>query len=265
VIVDLGTGDGRAVLARAAADPAALVIGIDAAAASMAESSRRAARSVRRGGAPNALFLAAGAEALDPVLAAAADLVTVAFPWGSLLLGALGLDANVADALGRLVKPGGTVLVHVSIAGRDGIAGIDWLDAAGVADAAARLASHGLLVRSAEIATPAGIAATGSTWGRRLGAGRDRDAWRLELVREIVPGSAPDQVREVDPSIVAVDIEAVAAEEAHEGHAEALGRVDREVGRSRDRRQNGHAGHGGLLDDLEAHPAAHEHDAIVER
>lgn len=57
--VDLGTGDGRHVLAAAAERPDALVIGVDANAAAMAEASRRAER---RGALPNALFAVAAAE-----------------------------------------------------------------------------------------------------------------------------------------------------------------------------------------------------------
>ena len=57
--IDLGTGDGRHVLAAAAARPDTLVIGVDANAAGMAEASRRAAR---RGALPNALFAVAAAE-----------------------------------------------------------------------------------------------------------------------------------------------------------------------------------------------------------
>jgi 16S rRNA (adenine(1408)-N(1))-methyltransferase len=59
VAIDLGTGDGRAVLAAAAARPDALVIGVDASADAMIEASRRAAR---RGALPNALFAVAAAE-----------------------------------------------------------------------------------------------------------------------------------------------------------------------------------------------------------
>jgi 16S rRNA (adenine(1408)-N(1))-methyltransferase len=47
------------VLAAAAARPDTLVVGVDASAAAMAESSRRAAR---RGALPNALFAVAAAE-----------------------------------------------------------------------------------------------------------------------------------------------------------------------------------------------------------
>ena len=57
--LDLGTGDGRAVLAAAARSPDTLVIGLDANAAGMFDASRRAAR---RGALPNALFAVAAAE-----------------------------------------------------------------------------------------------------------------------------------------------------------------------------------------------------------
>jgi 16S rRNA (adenine(1408)-N(1))-methyltransferase len=59
VAIDLGTGDGRHVLAAAAASPDTLVVGVDANAAGMAEASRRAAR---RSALPNALFAVAAAE-----------------------------------------------------------------------------------------------------------------------------------------------------------------------------------------------------------
>jgi len=59
VTIDLGTGDGRHVLAAAAARPDTLAIGLDANASGMIESSRRASR---RGALPNALFAVAAAE-----------------------------------------------------------------------------------------------------------------------------------------------------------------------------------------------------------
>jgi tRNA G46 methylase TrmB len=43
-VVDLGTGDGKAVLARAAAEPASLVVGVDAVATATAAAARRAGR-----------------------------------------------------------------------------------------------------------------------------------------------------------------------------------------------------------------------------
>jgi 16S rRNA (adenine(1408)-N(1))-methyltransferase len=57
VALDLGTGDGRVVLATAAKRRDTLVLGIDANASAMVAASRRAARRL-----PNALFLVTAAE-----------------------------------------------------------------------------------------------------------------------------------------------------------------------------------------------------------
>jgi 16S rRNA (adenine(1408)-N(1))-methyltransferase len=80
VTIDLGTGDGRYVLAAAAADPHRLVIGVDANAAGMTDAARRAMGTARRTGVANAVFLAAAAEALPQELDSVADLVTAHFP-----------------------------------------------------------------------------------------------------------------------------------------------------------------------------------------
>lgn len=186
MIVDLGTGDGRAALAAAASDPRALVLGIDADAASMAEASRRAARPERKGGRPNALFLAAGVEALDPVLDGCADLVTVTFPWGSLLRGALAVGGAeaVTRAIARLAKADGRVEMLLSVAPRDGIAALPYLDQAEIATTAARYAARDLCLVEARPATAEEVRASGSTWAKRLLARQDdRDVWRLELRR----------------------------------------------------------------------------------
>ena len=73
-------------------------MGIDADAAAMAESSRRAAAPVSRGGLPNALFVVAAAEALPAGLAGAFDRVTVNLPWASLLRGALVIEGELSFA-----------------------------------------------------------------------------------------------------------------------------------------------------------------------
>ena len=67
------------------------------------------------------------------------------------------------------------------------------------------------------------------------------------------------------PLRVRVDVEAVAAQEADQRHAEALGGLDGEVGRGGDRGEDRDAGDRRLLDQLEARPAGHEHDPVVER
>jgi 16S rRNA (adenine(1408)-N(1))-methyltransferase len=189
VIVDLGTGDGRAVLAAAAAEPGALVIGLDADAGAMAGSSRRAARPIRKGGLPNALFAVAAAEAPPLELRGRAGLVTVFFPWGSLLRGIVGLDERVAAGLASLVRPrDGRVEALVSITPRDGLDGLASLDAAALDRLAAAHARFGLGLVSAAPVSVGDVRASGSTWGRRLLAGgADRPVWRISLRRRPAP------------------------------------------------------------------------------
>jgi 16S rRNA (adenine(1408)-N(1))-methyltransferase len=181
VVADIGTGDGRAVIARARAEPASLVLGVDAAAAAMAESSRRAARR----GPANAIFLAAGAEGLrDTALAGRMDLVTVTFPWGSLLRGVLGLDPEALAGVAALVAPGGRLEVLASVVPSDGIEGISLLDASSEPAICRAWAAAGLELAAMRLATGEEIVASRSSWARRLRAGRDaRAVWRLDLCR----------------------------------------------------------------------------------
>lgn len=180
MVADIGTGDGRAVLARATAEPASLVFGVDASAAAMTEASRRAARR----GPSNAIFLAAGAEALaGTVLAGCIDLVTVTFPWGSLLRGLVGLDAAALSGVATLVAPGGRLEALLSVVPSDGVEGIGALDASCEPMIRSAWARAGLDLESMRLATTAEIAASRSSWARRLGSGPDaRSVWRLETV-----------------------------------------------------------------------------------
>jgi 16S rRNA (adenine(1408)-N(1))-methyltransferase len=177
VVLDLGTGDGRAVLARAAASPDELVIGLDASAAAMAEASRRADRARIH----NTLFLAGGVEALPGgVLTASADLVTVVFPWGSLLRGVLGQDEAALRGVAAALAAGGRVEVLLSIVPSDGIDGITTLGPEHGAAIATAWRAAGLRLEAMAPATAAQVEASGSSWARRLRAGRgERPVWRL--------------------------------------------------------------------------------------
>jgi 16S rRNA (adenine(1408)-N(1))-methyltransferase len=172
--MDLGTGDGRAVLARAAAEPRSLVIGVDAVASAMAESSRRADRR----GPANTLFLAAGAESLvDSPLAGTADLVAVTFPWGSLLRGVVGLDGAALAGVVAPLAPGGRLEVLASVVPSDGVEGLACLDASQAERTADAWYCAGLELTGMRPAASADLAAVRSSWARRLG---DRPVWRLE-------------------------------------------------------------------------------------
>jgi 16S rRNA (adenine(1408)-N(1))-methyltransferase len=148
----------------------------------MAEASRRAARPAARGGLPNALFVVAAAESPPAELRGVADELTIILPWGSLLRGALGLDPAAAG-IASLVRPGSRVVVHLSITERDGLDLASLDEPAAVADLRERWAGHGLRLDAVRPASPAELRATGSTWARRLRAGADRPAWRLDLSR----------------------------------------------------------------------------------
>ncbi len=167
-MIDVGTGDGRAVLETAAAQPATLVVGIDANAASMAEASRRAAGPVRKGGLDNAMFVLAAAGAPPEELRALAARVTVLFPWGSLLRGCLGGDPAVARGIAQLLAPGGILEFLLAPADRDRLNGLP-TGPADVIEAAARtFEALRLRLIEARTASDAEVRASGSTWARRL-------------------------------------------------------------------------------------------------
>ena len=180
--MDISTGDGRAVLARALTEPRALVIGVDAAAAAMTDASRRAARR----GLANALFFGAGvAELPGTPLAGRADLVTIAFPWGSLLRGVLGLDAAALAGVAALPCRDGEVDVLVSVVPGDHVAGLERLDAMLEPSIRAAWLAAGLELRSMRRATTAEIVASGSSWARRLQAGTRSLGQPIEVVRPV--------------------------------------------------------------------------------
>jgi 16S rRNA (adenine(1408)-N(1))-methyltransferase len=145
----------------------------------MAEASRRAAKPPKKGGLPNALFAVASAERVPEELHGQADELTIQFPWGSLLRGTLGLDGEAARGIARLLKPGGRALATFSVEARDGLE-LPGLDGC---DLARRWSRFGLVVCGFRPATSDDLGAMSSTWARRLAAGRERSAWRLELAR----------------------------------------------------------------------------------
>lgn len=183
--IDVGTGDGRAVIAAAAREPRTLVVGTDANAAAMAESSRRAAAPSRKGGLANAAFIVAAAEAAPAELAGIAHLVTVRFPWASLLRGCVGLDPAVAAGVASLVRPGGSLELLLAPSARDGLDGVPVEAAAIVDGTAGAFGARGFEVAVGRAASDAEINASGSTWAKRLRSQRpdDRPVMLVRLVR----------------------------------------------------------------------------------
>lgn len=190
VVLDVGAGEGRAVLAEADADPGALVIGLDADAASIAEVSRRAARPSRKGGRPNAMFVVGAAEELPGPFAGLVDEVGVRFPWGSLLRGAVGGEGPVARGLAGCLRPAGELHILTALRPRDGHDDLLPLveDPALLAEhLAAVYAPLGITLLECRAATPAEVATAESSWARRLGVGRQRGAILARLRRASIP------------------------------------------------------------------------------
>ena len=186
LVIDVGTGGGRAVLAAAAAEPDALVVGLDADAASMADASRRAAASSARGGRPNALFVIGAAEDLPGPFEDLADEVVIRFPWGSLLRGALTGAGPVAAGLAGAVRAGGSLVLLTALQPKDGYDDLLPLVDDPALLAAQLRATYGplaLRLEECRIATLEEIASARSSWARRLRVGRDRNAVVARLRR----------------------------------------------------------------------------------
>ena len=179
MVVDIGTGDGRFVLAAAAASPECLVIGLDADARAMIDASRRAAGPARRGGLPNALFVAAAAEWMPTELEGRADLVTVHFPWGSLLGGLIGSDSQILGGLARIAHHGAEIRTLLSVTERDVAGAGGRFDP----DAIRSPTTAGLRLCEVRRATAEEIAASDSTWAKRLRAATDRPVWLIRWER----------------------------------------------------------------------------------
>jgi hypothetical protein len=181
VVIDIGTGDGRAVVRRARSEREALVIGIDSDASRLRETSGRAARAERKVGLTNTMFLVATAETLPGPLAGVADVVTVTLPWGSLLRGLATADPRITAPVVSVLRPEGELELMLSVGPRDVASGAPPLDAFGVERLVEAYADTGLRAFEARPVTAADVDAAGSTWARRLGIPDHRGAWRLRF------------------------------------------------------------------------------------
>lgn len=185
VIVDLGTGDGRYVLRAARARSDAVVVGVDALAEPMAASASRAARKPARGGAANALFVAADALAPPPALAGRASLVTVNYPWGSLLRAVGAPEPEGLAAVAGLLRPGGRLvgLLNASAAEDSSYAERLELPPLDPGRLVAGWEEAGLAVEEARLLAAGEEPPHRTTWGQRLVRGSGRETLLVSAVR----------------------------------------------------------------------------------
>jgi len=182
--LDVGTGDGRFVLARARAEPDCLWIGIDAVAEAMAGSARTAGAKPAKGGLANALFLRAAAEDLPGPLAGKASNLSVNYPWGSLLRIVALPDVVGLRRLAAAARPGATVSILLNHSVFEDPDYLERLGLAGLSDIAVnetlpagyRAAGFGPVSRAVTTADPA----IGTRWAGQLVRGANRSTLVIE-------------------------------------------------------------------------------------
>ena len=115
VVIDIGTGDGRFVLAAAKANPNKFYIGVDANAKPLEKSSMKATRKPAKGGLTNVMFVQAAVENLPEEFDGSADEIHIHFPWGSLLKAVATGDPSILSSLRRTSAPGCSLEIVIGI------------------------------------------------------------------------------------------------------------------------------------------------------
>lgn len=116
VLLDLGCGDGSFARRFAIGHPDWLALGVDADRDALSEAARASERRPERGGAPNALWVAANIDALPPQLDGSANRLAIHFPWSGLLEMILQRPDDFAALAGRLCAPDATLSLVLNAA-----------------------------------------------------------------------------------------------------------------------------------------------------
>lgn len=176
VVLDVGTGDGKHVLAEARRRPQTLVIGLDADPERMRPTAARAAAKPARGGVANAVFVWAAVEHLPEELGGV-DELHVLMPWGSLLRAFVAADPAVLVRLAAACRPSARFLVTLNLhAWRPPVPEVG--DTAEPtpdsvsSSLAPRLAVAGWRVESASYVDENRLRELSTSWTKRLGSSR---------------------------------------------------------------------------------------------
>jgi 16S rRNA (adenine(1408)-N(1))-methyltransferase len=188
--VDLGTGDGKFVLRCAREHPSIEHVGIDALAEPMASSARRAAAKPSRGGVPNARFLVSDAVQPPEELRGRASLVTMNYPWGSLLRAVAAPEPAGLAAVAGLLRPGGRLVALLNASAAEDSAYAERLELPPLDGEHLReklvpgWEAAGLREVEWRTLGPGEDPPHRTTWGQRLVRGSGRDTVVVEGVRQ---------------------------------------------------------------------------------
>jgi len=177
LVVDVGTGDGKHVLAVARARPRALVVGLDAGPDAMRRTAARAAAKPAKGGTPNAIFVWAAVEQWPAGLDGVTEVHSL-MPWGSLLRALVRPDAEVLRAVAAHCLPGAAFLLTFNLhAWRPPVPEVgstpEPTPQSALAVLAPAYAAAGWALNTAAYAGAGEIAALGTSWTKRLNSSRD--------------------------------------------------------------------------------------------
>lgn len=172
VDLDIGTGDGRFVLDRAARHPERLVIGLDPVSDAMADAANRVTR--RKTRQENVLFVVASVEQMPAELAGIADSVFINLPWGSLMRGLILADSEVLAAVALPGSPGAEYQIILNLRIFDDPVPLEARDLPEVTVDYLRQAlagpyrAAGLEITGVEELPPSRLARLRTSWARRL-------------------------------------------------------------------------------------------------
>lgn len=177
LVLDLGTGDGKHVLAVARANPNSLVVGLDAGPDAMRKTAQKAAAKPAKGGVPNAMFVWGAAETLPAELSDVAE-VHCLMPWGSLLRALVTPDPAVLRGVAAVCATGARFLVTLNLhAWRPPVVDVgdttEPTPATAADTLAAAYAAAGWRLDEATYLDSGQLAELGTSWTKRLGSTRD--------------------------------------------------------------------------------------------
>ena len=178
LVLDIGTGDGKHVLAVARSRPDALVVGLDAGPDAMRRTSARAAAKPAKGGVPNALFVWGAVEQLPAELDGVTEIHSL-MPWGSLLRALVTPDEDVLRAVAARCQPGAPFLITLNLhAWRPPVpevgASVEPTPESVPATLAPAYARAGWTLEAADYLDEAQLRELGTSWTKRLGSSRDQ-------------------------------------------------------------------------------------------
>ncbi len=178
LVVDIGTGDGKHVLAVARKRPDALVVGLDAGPDAMRKTAARAAAKPAKGGVPNAMFVWAAVEQWPAGLDGVTEVHSL-MPWGSLLRAFVTPDEDRLRSVATHCRPGAPFLVTLNLhAWRPPVpevgAAPEPTPESALTTLAPAYARAGWTLEAADYLDDAELAELGTSWTKRLGSSRDQ-------------------------------------------------------------------------------------------